>query len=56
MNEQTTTQDRLAEEIDVLLSPYLDPMSRNDFRIACHHQDGENERTVEAPADPFEEE
>ena len=36
MNEQTTTQDRLAEEIDALLAPYPDPMSRNDFRIACH--------------------
>lgn len=36
MNEQTTTQDRLAKEIDTLLAPYPDPMSRNDFRIACH--------------------
>ena len=36
MNEQTTTQDRLAKEIDALLAPYPDPMSRNDFRIACH--------------------
>ena len=36
MNEQTITQDRLAEEIDALLAPYPDPMSRNDFRIACH--------------------
>ena len=35
MNEQTVTQDRLAEEIDALLAPYPDPMSRNDFRIAC---------------------
>ena len=32
------------------------PCAYCDFRIACHHQDGENERTVEAPADPFEEE
>ena len=36
MNEQTISQDRLAEEIDVLLAPYPDPMSRNDFRQACH--------------------
>lgn len=36
MNEQTITQDRLAEEIDALLAPYPDPMSRNAFRIACH--------------------
>ena len=36
MNEQTIMQDRLAEEIDALLAPYPDPMSRNDFRIACH--------------------
>lgn len=31
------------------------PCAYCDFRIACRHQDGENERTVEAPADPFEE-
>ena len=36
MNEQTISQDRLAKEIDALLAPYPDPMSRNDFRIACH--------------------
>lgn len=36
MNEQTIMQDRLAKEIDALLAPYPDPMSRNDFRIACH--------------------
>ena len=36
MNEQTITKDRLAEEIDALLAPYPDPMSRNDFRQACH--------------------
>ena len=36
MNEQTITQNRLAEEIDALLAPYPDPMSRNDFRQACH--------------------
>lgn len=36
MNEQTITQDRLTKEIDTLLAPYPDPMSRNDFRIACH--------------------
>ena len=36
MNEQTITQDRLAKEIDTLLVPYPDPMSRNDFRQACH--------------------
>ena len=36
MNEQTTTHDRLAKEIDALLAPYPDPMSRNDFRQACH--------------------
>ena len=34
MNEQTITQDRLAKEIDTLLAPCPDPMSRNDFRIA----------------------
>lgn len=36
MIEQTITKDRLAEEIDALLAPYPDPMSRNDFRQACH--------------------
>lgn len=36
MNEQTITKDRLAKEIDALLAPYPDPMSRNDFRQACH--------------------
>ncbi len=36
MNEQTIMQDRLAKEIDALLAPYPDSMSRNDFRIACH--------------------
>lgn len=36
MNEQTISQDRLAKESDALLAPYPDPMSRNDFRIACH--------------------
>ena len=34
MNEQTISQDRLAKEIDELLAPYPDPMSRNDFRQA----------------------
>src|SRR5699024_1114295 len=36
MNEQIIFQDQLAKEIDALLAPYPDPMSRNDFRIACH--------------------
>ena len=36
MNEQTIMKDRLAQEIDALLAPYPDPMSRNDFRQACH--------------------
>ena len=36
MNEQTISQDRLAKEIDALLAAYPNPMSRNDFRIACH--------------------
>ena len=31
------------------------PCAYCDFRIACTHRDGENERTVEVPADPFEE-
>lgn len=34
--KQTITKDRLAQEIDALLAPCPDPMSRNDFRIACH--------------------
>ena len=32
------------------------PCAYCDFRIACSHQDGENERKVEASADPFAEE
>ena len=31
------------------------PCAYCDFRIACTHRDGENERTVEVPGDPFEE-
>ena len=31
------------------------PCAYCDFRIACAHQDGENERKVEISADPFEE-
>lgn len=32
------------------------PCTYCDFRIACAHQDGENERKVDVPADPFAEE
>lgn len=32
------------------------PCAYCDFRIACAHQDGENERKVDVPADPFAEE
>lgn len=31
------------------------PCAYCDFRIACAHQDGENERKVDVPADPFAE-
>ena len=31
------------------------PCAYCDFRIACAHRDGENERTVDIPGDPFEE-
>lgn len=31
------------------------PCAHCDFRIACNHRDGEQERTVDVPADPFDE-
>ena len=36
MNEKTVTKDALAEKIEEILTPYPDPMSRNDFRIVSH--------------------
>ena len=39
-----------------LCSGGCSPCAYCDFRIACSHQDGENERKVEAATDPFAEE
>ena len=36
MKKETVSKDPLAEEIEEILTPYPDPMSRNDFRIVCH--------------------
>ena len=36
MKNATVNKDPLAEKIEELLTPYPDPMSRNDFRIVCH--------------------
>lgn len=41
-------------EAQPLCSGNRSPCTYCDFRIACDHRDGENERTVEAVADPFE--
>lgn len=41
-------------EAQPLCSGGRSPCAYCDFRIACDHRDGENERTVEAVADPFE--
>ena len=36
MKKETVSKDPLAEKIEEILTPYPDPMSRNDFRIVCH--------------------
>ena len=36
MKKKTVSKDPLAEKIEEILTPYPDPMSRNDFRIVCH--------------------
>ena len=36
MKKETISKDPLAEKIEEVLTPYPDPMSRNDFRIVCH--------------------
>ncbi len=36
MKKTNLFQDALEREIQDLLAPYPDPMSRNDFHIACH--------------------
>lgn len=36
MKKETVSNDSLKEKIEEILTPYPDPMSRNDFRIACH--------------------
>lgn len=36
MKKATVSKDPLAEKIEEILTPYPDPMSRNDFRIVCH--------------------
>lgn len=42
-------------EAQPLCSGGRSPCAYCEFRIACAHRDGENERTVEAAGDPFEE-
>ena len=36
MKKKTVSNDSLKEKIEEILTPYPDPMSRNDFRIVCH--------------------
>lgn len=36
MKKETVSNDSLKEKIEEILTPYPDPMSRNDFRIVCH--------------------
>lgn len=36
MKKETVSNDSLKEKIEKILTPYPDPMSRNDFRIVCH--------------------
>ena len=36
MKKETVSNDSLKEKIKEILTPYPDPMSRNDFRIVCH--------------------
>ena len=36
MKKKTISNDSLKEKIEEILTPYPDPMSRNDFRIVCH--------------------
>lgn len=36
MKKKLVSKDPLAEKIEEILTPYPDPMSRNDFRIVCH--------------------
>ena len=36
MKKETVSKDPLKEKIEEILTPYPDPMSRNDFRIVCH--------------------
>lgn len=42
-------------EAQPLCSGGRSPCAYCEFRIACAHRDGENERAVEAVSDPFEE-
>ena len=35
MKKERNTQNRLGKELQTLLAPYPDPMSRTDFRKAC---------------------
>ena len=35
MKKKTVSNDSLKEKIEEILTPYPDPMSRNDFRIVC---------------------
>lgn len=36
MKKETVSNGSLKEKIEEILTPYPDPMSRNDFRIVCH--------------------
>ena len=36
MKKETVSNDSLKEKIEEILTPYPDPLSRNDFRIVCH--------------------
>ena len=36
MKKKAVQQDPLAEKIEEILTPYPDPMCRNEFRKACH--------------------
>ena len=50
-------RDLYAGKIDAqpLCSGGKSPCAYCDFRIACNHRDGEQERTVDVPTDPFDE-
>ena len=38
MKKKTVSNDSLKEKIEEILTPYPDPMSRNDFRIVCQYR------------------